>query len=156
MYWETGLADPELGLTDYPMWQEFLNNVQRDNGIAAVTDELTDIDGAEHEYRLTCTPGDDAGCPPPFGTPLDQFFNQVPDITWSIWLDGDGRPRRVDVANTLWWDPDLAPAEPGVPHRPEVYEYRATFEFTGFGTAVTVAAPPAKEISEQRVVAWKK
>jgi hypothetical protein len=157
MFWPDPLASPELGLTDYPMWQKLLDDTQRDNAVAAGTDDLPDLAGAPNEYRLTCTPGEDTGCPPPFGTQLDQYFTAVPNTTWSIWLGDDGRPRRVDVAAILQWDQAKAqPGDTGPAYKIGTYEYHATFEVGGFGTPVTVTAPAADEITRVRVVSAKK
>lgn len=155
MFWPNRLADLSLGITDFTMWQRFLDNVQRDNAAAAVTDELKDVADARHEYRLRCTPGSDAGCPPPWNTILDQYFNRVPDITLSVWIRDDGRLRRLEVANSLWYDISQPGANPGVPHDRAVYEVRAVFDFDKLGTPVTVKAPPADQVTQARAVSLK-
>lgn len=156
MFWADPLADPELRLTDYPMWQAFLDDVQRDNAIGGYTEDLRDIDGAVHEYDVTCTPGDDAGCPPPFRTVADQYFNHVALIRWFVWLDAEDRPLRVEVSTEMRWDPDRPGRDTGIQHQRNMYAFQAAFDFTGFGDPVTVTTPPEKEVSQVKVALQRK
>ena len=129
--WAHPLTDPELHLPDYAMWQSFIRVVPEGNAYSAVTEDLEDLAGAPHEYRLTCKPLEDDGCPPPFPSPLDQFFNVAPQTTWSIWLGDDGLPRRVDVNSLLIFDPELAqPGDSNATAAERQYEFTARFEFS--------------------------
>jgi hypothetical protein len=153
MFWADRLSDPELHLPDYTMWQSFLRYLTEDNAYAALTEDLADVDGAPHEYQLTCAAGEDPGCPPPFPTPLNQFFNDAPVTTWSIWLADDGLPRRVDVRSVLLWDATRAkPGDSGVPAVGGEYEFTGSFLMSGYGDPVTIEAPPAAEVTQVTVV----
>jgi len=153
MFWSDPLADPELHMPDYTMWQSFLRTITEKNAHAALTEDLEDIEGAPHEYQLTCAAGEDPGCPPPFPSPMDQFFNDAPVTTWSIWLADDGLPRRVDVRSVLLWDASRAkPGDVGAPAVGGEYEFLGSFQLSGYGDPVTIEAPPEAEVTQERVV----
>jgi hypothetical protein len=158
MFWPDPLSDPELGLPDYPTWQAVIGGIPLDRAIAARTEDLDDLEGAPYEYRFVCTDNSDEGCVTSFGTALDQYFNVVPIVDLAIWLDEEGRPRRVSVKSTLEWRSELARAgEAQPPYRTGVYEFGGRFDLSGFGsTPVTAEAPPAGQVSGVRVVSAKK
>ncbi|MFU8854682.1 hypothetical protein ACNAW0_27470 [Micromonospora sp. SL1-18] len=66
--WGALFANPDMGVADFPVWQRFLEDVTVEVANDGKTDKLPDVKGAEHEYKLHCTPGSDVGCPPPFRT----------------------------------------------------------------------------------------
>ena len=150
MYGGNPLADPALGVADLTTWLPFLTDVTEANANNAVTGALTDVPGAEYEFRLRCTPGHDRGCPPPFGTDLDKYVNEV--ITYprlDVWLDKRGRLLRLEVADvSVRHNPAGQGGTAGdVP--PNYLRLTATFELRDFGAPLTVAAPPAEQIAGQ-------
>jgi hypothetical protein len=153
--WGTLLADPTLGLTDFTVWEGFLSNTTAQNAFDGKTDELPDVKGADHEYRVRCTPKIDAGCPPPFGSGLDDVFDQVPTYPLiSAWIDDDGLVRKLEVSMSLMYQGD-GTTSGAVGHPSGEYIAKMTFSLDKFGTPVTVTAPPADQVTESRTVALK-
>jgi len=150
--WGGLLADPRLGLGDFAVWKEFLVDTTEKNAFDGATDELPDVDGAEHEYKIRCTPQQDAGCPAPFDSGLDDVFDQAVYHTMSAWIDDDGRVRKLAVDLSVIYageDGEYA-VTPGHPYGE--YFVKATFTLDQFGTPVTVTAPPDDQITQSRVV----
>lgn len=157
MFWPNPLADPELGVPDHTRWQAIMDDIPLDRAISSRTEDLEDVAGAPHEYRYVCVNTDDDGCVTSFGTPLDQqYFNVVPEVDMSVWLDEEGRPRRVLVRSVLEWRESLARPGEAAPLPDRVYEASAQFELSGFGEPVAVEAPPSDQVSRARLVSAKK
>ena len=149
--WRNPLADPTLGLTDFVMWADTLRTVTK--AADAPTDELADVEGAEHEFRFRCWKGA-ASCPQPFGTPLDRYFNNGPvQPTFSAWYDDEGRIRRLEVEGSLnWIDDGSSSTSSRIRRYTEEYFYKVAFVVDDFGTPVTITPPPTDQISESNEV----
>jgi hypothetical protein len=151
--WPSPYADPGLRVTDLQVWQGFLRGVSEYDANEARTDDLPDVPDAPHEYRLLCVKSA-ASCPPPFGSPLDTYFNVVPTHpVLSAWIDDDGRLRKFQVeAHMLYQGDQPGGNTPGVTHPSGEYIARATFALDRFGTPLTVTAPPADQVTQERSV----
>ena len=152
-FWGAALADPALGLSDFTVWERFLTDADQRNAFSGSTDDLPDVDDADHEYRVRCTPEVDTGCPPPFGSGLDDVFNRVPTYpVFSAWLDDDGLLRKLQVHMSLMYTPEGTPTEAAEIHPQGEYVADMTFELDRFGTPVTVTIPPADQLTRSSVV----
>jgi hypothetical protein len=150
--WGGLFADPRLGLGDFTVWNEFLADTTEANAFDGATDELPDVDGAEHEYKIRCTPQQDAGCPPPFDSGLDDVFDQAVYQRMSAWIDDEGRVRKLEVDLSVIYAGDDGSYAPTPDHPYGEYFAKMTFTLDEFGTPVTVTAPPDDQITQSRVV----
>ncbi len=148
--WGSQYSTPEFRVTDFALWREFFDNVPVGYANDAATEELPDLPGAEHEFRLRCYPVMPQ-CPPPVGSFLDDVFNSM-DIppTLSAWVDDDGLLRKMQVEASLFYKSGEPGGDPNVFHPSGEYFARATWTLDQFGTAVSVAAPPEGQVSESR------
>lgn len=148
--WGSNYSTPEFRVTDFVLWREFFDNISVGHANQAKTEDLPDVPGAKHEYLFRCIPST-PGCPPPIGSFLDDVFNQVAlGTTLSAWFDDDGLLRRMQMETSLFYQPDEPGADPNVFHPGGEYFARATWTLDDFGTPVSVAAPPADQVTESR------
>ena len=72
------------------------------------------------------------------------------DLPVDVWIDDDGLLRKMQVEADLLYLSDQPGGDPNVFHPSGEYIARATWTLDGFGTPVSVAAPPAGQVSESR------
>lgn len=151
--WPQPLADPDLGITYFPVWQDMIDSLNVQAGEDKRTHDLPDVAGAPYEYKLECyhSAGD---CPLPFGTNLDLYFNvegEIPQL--HAWYGKDGLIRRLDVEGQVAWNSKLAGTDPLSPDYPNgTHTYRASFVLDDFGTPVTVTPVPADQITQSHII----
>jgi len=149
-YWGNVLADPNLGLPDFTLWQRFLSQMSAAQAFSGSTDDLPDVKGASHEYLIRCTPVSDAWCPPPLGTTMDGVFNQVPEYPrFKAWFDDDGLLRKLEVGITFMYRADgTGGANEAAFHPSGEFFANMTFELDKFGTPVAITAPAADQVTK--------
>jgi hypothetical protein len=133
------ITNPDLGVLDPEWYLRLLESVDMYTAGAAVTDRREEIDGVSTDlYRLSCYL-DTRQCPyPDDQDPLLEMFPDYHGIKLRFWLDGDGRPRRLEAELNL-----LAGRSSGV-----AYVGKATMTFHGYGEPVDITPPPpADQIS---------
>ncbi|WP_344254612.1 hypothetical protein [Actinoplanes campanulatus] len=148
-FWGNTMANPNLGLADLTVWTGFLARTPGQLALNAATEELPDVEDAEHEFRVRCTPTQDPHCPPPFGTDLDALFDEAGFPVYQAWIDDDGLIRKLEVSFSVINSGTRA----ADPLRPQgEYQAHLTFTLDDFGTPVTVTAPPADQVTQSRLV----
>ncbi|WP_229071635.1 hypothetical protein [Actinoplanes sp. DH11] len=151
--WGAVPADPNLDLTDFGFWKEFLTRTEVDVAAKGYTDELPDVPGAPHEYMIRCTANVSPNCPPPLPAALGGLFNKVNFYPlFNVWIGDDGLIRRLDLSLSLIYEAD--PANPGEAAFHPQGEYFAAMSFTldQFGTPVTVTAPGPDEVTRSSLM----
>ncbi|MFC7550783.1 hypothetical protein [Plantactinospora sp. GCM10030261] len=146
-YWGAPLVNPEHGIADFTVWQAFLDGVRRVRETSEETDELPDVEGAEHEYQFECYPDTGPNCPPPYGTALDQTFNEAYPPRVSVWLDDDGLLRQLRVRASVGSFPDRDGGSGQVGKLYGEWIITTTFTLDRFGEPVSVTAPPSDQIT---------
>jgi hypothetical protein len=151
------LALPDLGLTDFTLWQDVLDHLDKGAALDSNTDKLADVKDAPHEYKVECSQSN-GQCPPPFGGTMGSYFNAVGLLpALSAWYDDDSVLRRLDVTGSVLWD-RRAPGgnAPGTEwHGPGEYVYHLSFTLSDFGGAVAIPAPATDRVSESKLVRLK-
>jgi hypothetical protein len=154
--WPQPLADPDLGITYLPLWEDMIDSLNVKAGEDKRTHDLPDVAGAPYEYKLLCYHS--AGnCPLPFGTNLDLYFNVLgQNPLLSAWYGKDGLLRRLDVEGEVAWDPNLSTTDPlGLNYPQGTHAYRASFVLDHFGTPVTVTPVPANQITQSHIITFR-
>jgi hypothetical protein len=146
--WGSNYSSLAFRVTDFVLWREFFDNISVGHANQAKTEDLPDLPGAAHEYRMVCNVSMPQ-CPPPIGSFLDDVFNTA-NLTLSAWFDDDGLLRRMQMETDLFYLRDEPGGDPNVFHPSGEYSARATWDLSDFGTAVSVAAPPEDQVSESR------
>lgn len=148
-FWGNTMANPNLGLGDVTIWSNFLARTPKQYAFDSATDELPDVEDAEHEFQVRCTPTQDPNCPPPFGSDLDALFGEAGFPLYQAWIDDDGLLRKLYVKFSMI-NSGSGPADAMRPQGE--YIAQMTFTLDDFGTPVTVTAPPADQVTQSRLV----
>ncbi|GAA2867254.1 hypothetical protein Acy02nite_10390 [Actinoplanes cyaneus] len=141
--WGDQLSNPQLNVADITTWLPFFGGLD-----VYLADSAKQSD---HKYRLECMSGRSV-CPPPFGTRLDDHFDQTSPPILTAQLDDDGRLVKLDVECVLTNSDKVEPGD--VSLRPKAtYYVKASFELSGFGDDAQIQAPADAEITaSNRVV----
>ncbi|GIF04482.1 hypothetical protein Asi03nite_20200 [Actinoplanes siamensis] len=143
------ISSPRTGVADVTTWLRFLGGVDRAHALQAKHD-LPDVPGAPHEFLFRCF-ATVAQCPPPYETELDDAFNTSQATDLRVWLDDDGRLRRLGVFAVLdHLEADGSRDVRDLSHPIVASTVEATFDLRDFGIPVLVAAPPRAEVSTER------
>lgn len=140
------IANPDLGVVDPEWYLALLASVDAATAYLSATDRQEEIDGVTTDvYRISCTLAS-TGCPYPDGDdPLLRMFPDYNPVNLTVWVDGDGRPRRLEA------DLEFHVESSGGPLGGSGYAYsaEATMSFRGYGEPVDISPPPpADQISE--------
>ncbi|MEV6346003.1 hypothetical protein [Actinoplanes sp. NPDC051851] len=149
MVWGDRYSSPQLNLADVTTWLPFVSGISELGAGDAVQDITPDVPDAPDEYRHTCYAGH-GRCPLPFGTPVDDLFTTMAaPLDMFIWLDDEGRLRRLHVEASMMWDADRAGGVTGdgTVHPAVPLALDATFTLSGFGEQAAVTAPAAAEVT---------
>ncbi|BCY06450.1 hypothetical protein [Actinoplanes sp. L3-i22] len=132
--WGDPLSNPQLNVADITTWLPFFGDLD------VATADAAKI--GDHKYRLECMSGRSV-CPPPFGTKLDDHFNQTSPPILTAELDGDGWLKKLDVECVLTYAEPAGGGSPGdvALHPRTAYHLVASFKLSKFGEKVEVQAP---------------
>jgi hypothetical protein len=137
------VANPDLGPLDPMVYLGLLANTTLAQAVLGDTGREERIDGvAAHRYHIACTLGHE-GCPatalPPVFTAM---FAGACNVEIDVWLDGDGRPRKLEASGDLDTGRTVAAGGGTI-----YYTLRTSMTFSDFGTPVDAAAPPADDVT---------
>ncbi|WP_436522280.1 hypothetical protein [Actinoplanes sp. HUAS TT8] len=141
----TDATSPQSNLADITTWLPFIAGANKYHAGQAKTDALDNLKDAPDEYRFYCNK-DTASCPPFWDTPLDNVFNTAPIGTiYDIWLDEDGRLRRMEVTTSLDYQNGDGSRDLG--RLPAPLSAKLTFEVSDFGAKLDAQAPAASDLT---------
>lgn len=136
------IADPDLGVVDPEWYLALLASVDAATAYLSATDRREEIDGVTTDvYRISCALASE-GCPyPDHDDPLRRMFPDYNPVTVTVWVDGEGRPRRLAA------DLEFHVEGSGGPLGGSGYAYRAqaTMSFRDFGEPVDIPPPPPED-----------
>jgi hypothetical protein len=138
----TRVADPDLGVIDPETYLRVLEEVSPAEAMLSDTEREEKVDGAHTRvYHIGCTLSTDA-CPTSSLGRVGRLFSGTHTVRLTIWVDRDGRPRRIEAGADL----DTGRTAQGAK---VFYALRAVLSVGDFGKPVEIAEPSSNEVTSE-------
>lgn len=144
------MANPDLVVLDPEQYLALVDGWSEGLAYLADTKKTETLDGVQTRvYTIECTFGSSGSCDytklPPLLT--STFSGTGNTLNMKLWLDGDGRPRKLVV------DADLDAGPNAATGQESIHKLRSTMTLTDFGKPVEVTEPPADQTTTHYEVA---
>jgi hypothetical protein len=141
------VANPDLVVDPHP-YLKILEGVSASFALTSDTRRTETLDGAETRiYQADCELGSEDCGDAALPTALRTMFPGKNTLSMKVWLDNDGRPRKLVVEADL----DSGASDVALGGN-KFYKLKATMTFTGFGGPVTISEPPASQTTTDYTV----